>query len=52
MQEQFQYISTGKIPQTIPVIVEGDFDNLGPFRAGDDLTITGFLGYRYNSLKK
>lgn len=52
MQEQFQYISSGKIPQTIIVIIEGDFENGGIFRPGDDLTITGLLTYRYIKLKK
>lgn len=28
MQEQFQYISSGKIPQTVIVIIEGDFQNV------------------------
>ena len=49
MQEQFQYISSGKIPQTIVVIIEGDFENGNTFRPGDDLTITGLLTYRYNT---
>ena len=51
MQEQFQYISSGRIPQTVIVIIEGDFQNVENFRAGDDLTITGLLSSRFVRLK-
>ena len=51
MQEQFQYISSGRIPQTVIVIIEGDFQNVEYFRAGDDLTITGLLSSRFVRLR-
>ena len=46
VQEQFQFISSGKIPQTITVILEGDVGRDTVFRPGDDITITGLLSYR------
>ncbi|CAM6001735.1 unnamed protein product [Sphagnum balticum] len=44
MQEQFRHISAGKLPQTISVVIEGEGD---AFRAGDDVTISGLLDYRF-----
>ena len=52
VQEQFQYISSGKIPQTISVILEGDISGETIFRPGDDITITGLLCYRYKPFRK
>ena len=52
MQQQFQYITSGRIPRTIIVVVEGDLQSGGTLRPGDDLTITGLLTYRYHKLKK
>jgi DNA replicative helicase MCM subunit Mcm2 (Cdc46/Mcm family) len=51
VQEQFQFISSGKIPQTLTVVMEGSVSTV-PFRPGDDLTITGVLSYRYKKLQK
>lgn len=52
VQEQFQFISSGKIPQSITVILEGNVSINTVFRPGDDLTITGILSYRYKKLMK
>jgi DNA replicative helicase MCM subunit Mcm2 (Cdc46/Mcm family) len=52
VQEQFQFISSGKIPQAITVVLEGNVAGAAVFRPGDDLTITGVLSYRYKKLMK
>lgn len=51
LQEPFRHMISGKMPQSLAVLVEGEslIDN---FRPGDDVYVSGVLTYRYDKLLK
>jgi DNA helicase MCM9 len=50
IQEHFKHIESGKLPQNLTVLVEGNLAST--FRPGDDITVSGILDYRYKKPAK
>lgn len=51
LQEPFRHMISGKMPQSITVLVEGE-NLIDKFRPGEDVYVSGVLTYRYERLLK
>lgn len=51
LQEPFRHMISGKMPQSIMVLVEGE-SLIDSFRPGDNVYVSGVLTYRYEKLIK